>query len=251
MSTHPVMGSPGWLGCWVVLVGLGCPQARADAGDVSAAAPFGQPVADDRVYVHGLLDEFEGRVGGGPEASFRWDGEVWAGTDTNRLWLKSEGVASDGRARDGDQELLYARPISPYFDLQTGVRYDLDSARGRGWAAVGVEGLTPYLFHLSATLYASDAGHFAAKVVASYDELLTQRWILQPLVELNAYTRADAEREIGAGLSDLDAGLRLRYEFSRKFAPYLGVIYERVRGAGPPSELSHDWRFAAGVRVWF
>ena len=241
---------------------LACALAHAEGGDASAAAPFGQPVADDRVYVHGLLDEFEGRFGGGPDPSFRWDGEVWAGTDTNRLWLKSEGFVQNGLVRDGDHELLYARPISTYFDFQAGVRYDLDSAASRGWAAVGIEGLAPYFFQFSATLYASDAGHFAGKVVLSYEELLTQRLIMEPLIELNAYTRADPARNVASGLSDLDAGLRVRYEISRKFAPYLGVVYERAYGPNMPygpgfpgvaaeAGRASDWRFALGIRAWF
>ncbi len=242
---------------WAVLAaGLpGSALAGADEGDSSAAAPFGPPSDDDRVYVHGLLDELEGRFGG-TDVALRWDGEAWVGTDTNRLWLKSEGFVVGGRVEDGDHELLYARPVSTYFDVQAGVRYDLDSAPGRGWAAVGVEGLAPYFFHLSATLYASDAGHYAAKLLASYAELLTQRLILEPLAELNLYTRPDRARGVGAGLSDLDTGLRLRYEISRKFAPYLGVVYERSCGpsasASPNDALGRcgDWRLALGVRAW-
>lgn len=234
---------------------LGSALARADAGDSSAAAPFGPPAADDQLYVHGLLDEFEGRFGGA-DAAFRWEGEAWVGTDTNRLWLKSEGFEVNGRVEDGDHELLYARPVSTYFDVQAGVRYDLDSAAGRGWAAVGVEGLAPYFFQLSATLYASDSGHCASRLLVSYEELLTQRLILEPLAELNLYTRPDRARDVGAGLSDLDTGLRLRYEVSRKFAPYFGVVYERTYGPGASPSATDTlrsitgWRFALGIRAW-
>ncbi len=256
MSLGSVNGRHAIAGCVLAVVGAWSGWARADAADTNTAAPFGQPASGDRVYVHGLFDELEGRFGGGSDASFRWDGEAWVGTDSNRLWFKSEGFAAHGRVDDGDHELLYARAISSYFDLQTGVRYDLDSAAGRGWAAVGVEGLAPYFFRLSATLYASDAAHFAAKVVVSYEALLTQRLIVEPLVELNAYTRSDPRRDVASGLSDLDAGLRLRYEISRKFAPYLGVVYERTYGpalAGIAADSSRgpDWRLTVGVRTWF
>jgi copper resistance protein B len=241
---------------WLISAGLAHAQSTDPASptDPNEASPFGTAMNDDRIYAHALFDELEGRFGT-PDIPLRWDGEAWVGTDTNRLWMKSEGIALDGQVQDGDQELLYDRPISTYFDLQSGVRYDLDSLASRGWAALGVEGLAPYFFELSATLYASDAGHFAAKIQASYDELLTQRLILQPLVELNAYTRPDPARDVGAGLSDLDAGLRLRYEISRKFAPYIGVVYQRTYGPGPRSDPFDTgpggaWRFAAGIRAW-
>src|SRR5262249_20309375 len=76
----------------------------------------------------------------------------------------------------------------------------------------------------------SGEGHLAAKLQASYDLLLTQRLILQPQIELNVYSKSDPARQVGAGFSDIDTGLRLGYEFSRTFAPYLGVVYEGNSG---------------------
>ena len=230
------------------------PAAQLAGGDPNNPAPFGYPVSDRRIYVHGLLDEFEGRLGA--DQSFRWEGEGWVGGDFNRLWVKSEGEVTHGKVEDGQQELYYSRPITTYFDLQAGGRYDLDSLRGRGWAALGVEGFAPYYATVSAHLYASDDGHYAAKLEAFDDIHFTQRLILEPQAELNLYSRDDPARRIGSGVSDLDAGLRLRYEISRKFAPYVGLTYEKkfartayyVRADG---ERADDLRFTVGVRSWF
>jgi copper resistance protein B len=228
-------------------------HAQMTMGDASAAAPYGAPVDDEHVFYHALLDEFEGRFG--RDSSFRWEGEAWAGTDSNRVYLRSEGEASRGNVEDGQQELLYARPISTYFNLQGGIRYDLDSRSGRGWAAFGIEGLAPQFFHVSATGYIGDQGRLAAKLEASYDLLLTQVLILQPQAEMNFYSKADPARELGSGLSDIDLGLRLRYEFSRKFAPYIGLTYENKFGntanfARAAGERPSDFRLVAGVRMW-
>lgn len=227
-----------------------------DAMSTSNAAPFGSPVDDERVYVHALLEEFEYRAASSDNVS-RWEGEAWVGTDNNRLWLRSEGeVDQHGAVKDGQTELFFDRPVTSFFDLQTGVRYDLDSAPGRAWAALGVEGLAPYFLRGAATVYASDSGHFATKVQGSYDLLITQRLILQPQIEANAYTASDPRRRQGSGFSDLDAGLRLRYEVNRKFAPYLGVSYKRTfaqtatyaRADGTPVG---DLNVLVGVRAWF
>ena len=231
-----------------------CALAQTEGGDPNSATPFGYPVGDQRTYVHGLLDEFEGRVGS--ESSFRWEGEGWAGGDFNRLWLKSEGEVTRGKVEDGQQELFYSRPITTYFDLQAGGRYDLDSLRGRGWGAFGIEGFAPYYFTVSATAYASAAGHYAAKLQAAEEIHFTQRLILEPQAELNFYTRGDPGGRVGSGLSDLDASLRLRYELSRKFAPYVGLTYEKrfaqtadlLRADG---ERTDNLRFTVGVRGWF
>ena len=225
----------------LLLLAPGLAGAAALAMPADAAAPFGMPDMDDRVYVHALFDELEGLFGGG-DPTLRWEGEAWAGTDSGRLWFKSEGQLLNGRVQSGDHELLYARPVSEFFDLQAGVRYDLDSAAGRGWGALGIEGVAPYLFDVSATVYASDGGHFAARMKFSRELLLTQRLVLTPGVELNAYSRADPARDVASGVSEIEAGLRLRYEISRKFAPYAGLVYERG---------SRGWRAAAGVRAWY
>ena len=165
-------------------------------------------------------------------------------------------VQSNGTVGDGQQQFLYSRAITTYFDLQGGLRSDIDSRRTRNWAALGIQGLAPYFFDLELTGYASDERHLAAKLEASYDLLLTQRLILQPQIELDLYSKADPARLVGAGFSDVDTGLRLRYEFSRNFAPYIGVVYEGQFGqtasyAKRAGESTGDFRFALGVRIWF
>ena len=230
------------------------PAAQLAGGDPNDPSPFGYPVSDRRIYVHGLLDEFEGRLGS--DQSFRWEGEGWVGGDDNRLWVKSEGEVTRGKVEDGQQELYYSRPITTYLDLQAGGRYDLDSSRGRGWAAIGVEEFAPYYATVSGHLYASNDGHYAAKLEAFDEVHFTQRLILEPQVELNIYSRDDPARRIGSGISDLDTGLRLRYEISRKFAPYVGVTYEKnfartadyVRANG---DRTDDLRATVGIRSWF
>jgi copper resistance protein B len=240
------------LPAWAQLVGTGF-----GPDTLQGAAPFGNPVDDTRVYVHAIFNQLEGRIGNG--SYLRWEGQAWAGDDYNKLWLKSEGrynVNRHGQVSDSDQELLYDRPVSSYFDIQAGVRYDLDNLRGRIWAALGIQGLAVGFWNVEATLYASDNAHFALKTNASYDLLLTQRLILQPQFETNWYSKDDAGRRLGSGLSDIDMGLRLRYELSRKLAPYVGVAYQRTFGgtSGYTREDGghvNDLRFLIGLRAWF
>jgi len=209
---------------------------------------------DDAFFVHGILNQLEGRFG--DTSNFRWSGEAWAGTDENKVWLRTEGRLADGQVDDGIQELFYARSISTYFNALIGARYDLDSLPGRGWGAIGIEGLAPQFFRIGITGYVSGDGHLGAKIEGSYDLLITQRLIVQPQFEMNFYTKDDPARHVGAGLSELDVGLRLRYEITREFAPYIGVTYLGQFGntatyvsesGGQPNQV----RFVAGVRAWF
>ncbi|MBF6570200.1 MAG: copper resistance protein B [Candidatus Binataceae bacterium] len=215
------------------------------------------PVEDNTIFYHLMFDQLEGRTSG-IENEFRWDGEGWIGTDMNRLWFKSEGFLENGKVTDGDTEALYDRPIPHlrYFDVQAGVRYDLDSNPGRTWGAIGIEGLAPYWFQAEPTFYFSNDGRFAGRFFGSYDLLITNRLIAQPEIETNVYSKSEPVREIGSGLADLDTGLRIRYEFSRKFAPYIGAAYTQSFGetaalTRAQHGIVHDLRFIVGVRIWY
>jgi copper resistance protein B len=219
------------------------------------AGGAGQPVMDQKILAHAIFSQLEGRSNGS-NTEFRWEGQGWAGTDYDKLWIKSEGTLSNGAVDDGQQQFLYSRAVTTYFDLQGGLRSDIDSRPTRNWAAFGIQGLAPYFFDLELTGYVSGEGHLAGKLEASYDLLLTQRLILQPQIELNVYSKGDPARLVGAGFSDIDTGLRLRYEIDRKFAPYIGVVYEGKFGqtanfARRAGESTGDVRVAFGVRVWF
>ncbi len=212
---------------------------------------------ENPVLAHARLDQFEGRTNGS-DSEFRWDGEGWIGTDMNKLWVKSEGFSGNGSISDGDHEALYDRPIPRvrYFDAQVGVRTDLDSGPRRAWAAFGIEGLAPGYFEIAPTLYIRDGGHLAGRITGSYDLLLTERWIVEPEAELNFYSKDDPGRQIGSGFSDLDAGLRLRYEVTRKFAPYIGFAYSGTYGntasySRAAGETTSDPRFVFGIRLWY
>jgi copper resistance protein B len=252
MSAFRIIG----LAAALVLVATAAAAQTAATNDPAAPEPGAMPPVMDRgIYAHAIFNQLEGRWNGSnPE--FRWDGQGLIGTDYDKLWIKSEGTLSKGAVDDGQHQFLYSRAVTTYFDLQGGLRSDIDSRPTRNWAAFGIQGLAPYFFDLELTGFVSGEGHLAAKLEASYDLLLTQRLILQPQVELNIYSKADPARLVGAGFSDIDTGLRLRYEFDRKFAPYIGVVYQGKFGqtanfARQAGESTGDVRFAFGIRVWF
>lgn len=185
-----------------------------------------------------------------------WEGSAWFGSDLDRLWLRSEGEREGSRTESSELEVLYGRSVSPWWDVVAGVKQDFRPADSRTWAALGVQGLAPYKFEMSATAYLGESGQVMATVEAEYELLLTNRLILQPLVEASFSSKDVPEYGEGTGLNKVEAGLRLRYEINRRFAPYVGVVHERLfgdtadyrRGEGGDTR---DTRFVAGVRFWF
>jgi copper resistance protein B len=202
-----------------------------------------------------LVDQWEFRDGGGARGGV-WDAQGWYGNDYDKLWLKSEGDWPSGERTRGRAELLWDRIVTRWWNLQAGARYDFGDGPGRGWAALGVQGLAPYWVDVEATLYLGSAGSLAARFKTETDLRFTQRLILQPEFELNAYSRPDRARDQGAGLADFEAGVRLRYEIRRELAPYLGVVCKRrlgetaqlLRGAG---EVPNELQWLVGARFWF
>ncbi|MBS0384600.1 MAG: copper resistance protein B [Proteobacteria bacterium] len=209
----------------------------------------------DTVISKVMLNLAEYQVHSG-EDGYRWDGEAWIGGDINRLVLKSEGEGSRSSVDAAEVQALFSRAIGPYFDLQVGVRHDFEPGRQRSYGALGIEGVAPYWFDVSAALFLSDHGDVLGRLEGRYDLRLTQRFILQPRVEANL--SADDAPEIGAGrgLSNLELGLRLRYEVRREFAPYIGVSFDRKFNGAADYARAHgeeasQTSFVMGVRTWF
>ncbi|MBY4677584.1 copper resistance protein B [Marinobacterium arenosum] len=185
-----------------------------------------------------------------------WDVQGWVGYDLDKLWLKSEGERLAGRTESAELQLLYGRAVAPFWDLQLGLRHDFKPAEPQQWLAFGLQGLAPYQFEVDATAFIGEGGQSALRLEAEYELLLSQRLILSPEIELNLYGEDDASRGIGSGLSDLELGLRLRYEIRREFAPYIGLNWERKFGdtadfAREEGESTDDLQAVIGIRAWF
>lgn len=226
-----------------------------DADREAAEPPAHGHHHGDGVFSYVLFDRLEA-WDADPGAGQAWEAQGWIGTDMHRLWVRSEGERERGHTESADVEVLYGRPVARWWDLVAGVRHDIAPGNGQSFAAIGVMGMAPQKFEIEATAYIGASGQTAARVEAEYELLLTNRLILQPVVEAEWHGKRDAARGIGSGLGTVEAGLRLRYEFTRRFAPYVGLVHERSFGGTADfmrdeGEATRDTRVVAGVRVWF
>jgi copper resistance protein B len=217
--------------------------------------PSDHPVHDDTLQSFVLFNRLEG-FDADEGTGLEWEGQAWIGTDLNKLWLRSEGERAGSHTEAADLEVLYGRAFARWWDVVAGVRHDFKPGASQDFAAVGVMGVAPYKYEVEATAYIGQSGQTAARIEAEYETLLTNRLILQPLIEINFYGKNDERRGIGSGLSTAEAGLRLRYEITRQFAPYVGVVREWSFGRTADfrrdeGEDTNDTRFVAGVRIWF
>ena len=260
------MSARGWLAVGWLLPALALAQTESAREHVPPAPPTTQVHdmsyadmarmmgMDDRARsTKVMLDEREWREGDTSELG--WEAAAWHGGDLNKVWLSAEGAREDG-ASHARIELLWDRVATRWWKTRAGVRVDTGDGPSRTWAAVGVAGMAPGLIELEASAYVGESGRTALRVQAEYDLLLTQRLVLQPEIEVNLYGSDDPARLIGSGLSDLEAGLRLRYEVRRELAPYVGLSWTSRFGGSADLARAHgedarEWRWLAGVRIWF
>jgi len=209
---------------------------------------------DDPLLSKVLVEQLELRDA---DESTLWvlDGQAWVGKDLQKFWLKAELERDDSETETAELHALYARAVAPYWDMQVGVRHDFQPTPNRSWAVIGLQGLAPYYFHIDTALFIGPSGRTAFRFEAEYEMLFTQRLVLTPELEVNAYGKNDVDIGIGAGLADVEAGLRLRYEIRREFAPYLGVSWEKKFGnsadlASDAGQDTDEWLWVVGLRAW-
>ncbi|WP_245804472.1 copper resistance protein B [Erythrobacter tepidarius] len=187
---------------------------------------------------------------------YLWDIQGYYGGPTSRLWFKSEGEGEWGASpEDAEVQALYARAFAPFWDMQAGIRQDI-AGPDTTHAVIGVQGLAPYMFEIDAALFLSHRGDLTARIEGEVDQRITQRLILQPRIEANLSAQDVPELGIGAGIDQIEAGARLRYEFRREFAPYIGIEQSWRTGKGADfaraaGQASSSTSLVAGIRFWF
>lgn len=247
---------------------VGPPPAGAFHGpDHAADAIFGaEAMALARELVrreHGdisssmiLIDQLEVLSGDGKDG-YAWGVEAWYGGDIDKLWLKSVGEGQfGGKLERVELQALWHHALDPWWNLQAGVRHDFRAGQDRSYAVLGLQGLAPYWFEIDSSLFLSDKGDVTARIEAEYDLRLTQKLILQPAAEINFSAQDVPELGIGAGVSDVELGVRLRYQFVPEFAPYIGASYEHGFGKTADyrraeGDKAGSWNILIGIRSWF
>ncbi|MGI9328343.1 MAG: copper resistance protein B [Pseudomonadales bacterium] len=204
-----------------------------------------------------LGERFELQTNEGDPAMV-WEGQAWIGGDLQKFWLKSEAEyeTEDTHLAELEIQALYSRAVTPFWDLQAGVRQDIKPKPSRSYGVIGLAGLAPYWFEVDAALFFSDESDVSVRLEAEYELRLTQRLLLQPRIELNGAFSADEEIGVGAGLGSVDFGLRLRYELAKEFAPYVGLRLSHALGDSADlrraeGEDRNVFSLVAGVRFWF
>lgn len=197
-------------------------------------------------------------------AVFKSDNELKIGTDEQKLILQLEAEKPESQSAKYDAKLLYSHMISDFWDIQTGLGYQLkwieideqDKHTDHVNAVFGIQGLAPYFFETSAYLSLSKDDYVALSFEAERDFLLTQKLIVQPYIELDAVLNDASRYAEKTGLQEASVGLETRYEISKQFMPYVDIAYryeqesEWNNGQRTSNSLK-DWMYGLGIKFKF
>lgn len=221
-----------------------------------APADWKNFIKDSQSYTFTRVDRLE--YGDSSDGNtYLWDAQGWIGGDIHKFWWKTEGEGPTGGGPEGTEfQTLYNRTISPFWGAQVGLRYDTNPEPNKSYAVLGVQGLAPYWFESNIALFLSEDGDLSFRGKFEYELLFTQRLILQPRLEINASADNVSELGLASGINNTEAGVRLRYEIMREFAPYIGVRWEQLYGdtrdiARREGEHTSVTSLVAGIRFWF
>ncbi len=204
---------------------------------------------DDPLRTMLIVDKLE--VLNNNEKSKEWEGSFYVGYDLDKLYLYSQGAATSDGLEYSQNDLVYSRAIAPYWDIQAGIAYDKNDNTSKSWGEIAIAGLAPYYFETRAALLFNGDGNVGLRLDAEYEALITQKLILTPSLEADFYSKDDPALRLGSGLSAIEAGLRLRYEIVREFAPYIGVTWEKTFGNTYDYNPVDESSVLLGIRIWF
>lgn len=237
MNSLRLLDSARWAGALIGLIILSALPAKAALS-----------MDEHQIFSHLKANRLEYESNGKLQL-FKWDVQHWVGTDTHKLWLKTEGdyAGDQGIFGRADLQLLYSRNISTFWDLQIGARKAFEPERTFD-AVIGFQGLAPYFFEVDGALFITNNGKVLGRLDLEYEALITQRLIFQPRIEINVSASDINNRGVKAGIAEFEVGARLRYEIEREFAPYLGFDYVEEESL---LEHQHGVRFVVGMRLWY
>ncbi|MCM5705148.1 copper resistance protein B [Larsenimonas salina] len=228
----------------------------AHADPRSGSPAHWAPPVDDKAAYHTVrLDRLE-HQGTGDREAYVWDAEAWWGNDRHRLWLKTEGEGDwrTGERDHAEVQALYNRMWDDFWDVQVGLRHDIDPHPSRSYGVFGLQGLAPYGIDTEASLFVSERGDTSARLELEYEWLITQRWVLSPRLEVNASAQRLDELDIGQGITTSETGLRLGYDVTRQVSPYVGISWQNTYGeTRRMRDRDEADRFAvvAGISAWY
>ena len=229
--------------------------AFAFLGCILSSSAIAGGMEDDPIVTKVMIDQLETRITNGDDPLVL-EAQAWIGKDLNKFVVKAGVEQVKNVTEELELQALYSKAVAPFWDFQVGIRQDQKPTPVRNWVALGFQGLAPNWFEVDTALFIGESSQVGLRFSAEYEWMFTQRWVLSPEFEINIHAKDDEATGTGAGISDTQLGLRLRYEIKREFAPYIGINWNKKYGntatyAKNDGAKTDDSQIVIGIRAWF
>lgn len=164
------------------------------------------------------------------DESTAWSANFSMGTDTHQFNLVSEGERTSDGLAGHELRAHYTKALSSKVGVNLGWRGDLQPSSSRDWFLLGVSWDAPFELEAGSALFVGSGGRLGLRLEVERGFQITPSLLLTPEAKVNSYSEDDIQTGIGSGLSELELAMRLAYEVSPLFSPYIGIIWRRPYG---------------------
>jgi len=212
-----------------------------------------QDSAESQPSLSFSFDEFEYHR---DDETIAWAGTLALESGSHQFSIDSEGERSDDGIEGHELRAYYSRGISPEVTINLGWRGDLKLGPRQDWLLLGFSREIVFEIESDVSLFAASGGDLALRLEMARDFIIAPSLLLTPELKANFHSYDDIETGTGSGLSEFELGLRLAYEISPSFSPYLGLLWSKPYGntadfARPEGEHEGNAQFLAGFRFQF
>ena len=184
-------------------------------------------MGDDAWFHSGTIDIDYGRANG--QNVTTWDGNVWIGGDYDKLFMRTRGERAGSTVEHNEVQLLLSHYIAHFWDARIGLRRDFKPVK-RTELALALSGLAPYYIDTNIAVYVDRRGDARGEIELAHDVQLTQQIVAELYLDSEWRGFTSPAQNLGSGINQYDAGIKLRYEFNRHVALYFDLYTHQTVG---------------------
>ena len=164
------------------------------------------------------------------DESTAWSANFSMGTDTHQFNLVSEGERTSDGLDGHELRAHYSKALSLKVGINLGWRGDIQPGSSRDWFLLGVSWDAPYELETDTSLFVGSGDSLGLRLEVERGYQIMPSVLLIPELKVNLYSEDDIQSDTGSGLSELELGLRMVYEVSPLFSPYIGIVWGKPYG---------------------
>ena len=196
--------------------------------------------SNNKVQTNFSFDELEYRF---DDKAVAWASTFSVGSDTHQFNVVSEGEHNCDGLDGHELRAFYSKSLSSNVGFNLGWRGDINPGPRRDWILLGLSWEAPFELETQTSLFIGSSGRSGLRLELARVCQIMPSLTLTPQLKANFHSENDIRTGTGSGLSELEIAMRLAYQASPSFSPYIGILW------GKPYGQTSDFALAEGEHV--